>query len=663
MIFSAGSPTAAIVPDALSELTPTLGQGYFYAGQSIGLSGQQAAYNTLYKSQLWVYVVGNKLGYTVARLPMKVWDETQAVGKVQVADSPYAKLLAQPNPRLSPYHLWQWTTITKWIFGEAFWLKLRNEAGRVTALYPMHPTRTTVHRDADNGEIYYLFTLGSRQDSVMPPVPERDVVPFLAYHPDQMMRGLSPLEPLRQTLLNEDASRRATASFWDKGARPAVILQTDQKLSGDAAKRLKADFDSLHSGPDKLGGTAVLEQGLSAQIVQLNMEEMQYIESRKLNREEVCAAADVPPPVVHILDHATFSNITEQMRSMYRDTMAPKLADLEAVLDTHLRVDFGEMWELKASFSLDEVLRGDYETRAAATVSLVTSGVMKPSEARPLFDLPEAGPVADQLYANMAQVPLGAIRQPASPALPAGASPTAIEAHATERRLVRSIRGRLGRTKAADIRPTLVAEHEKAMRDYFAAQKAAVTSADDPVAAADPENWNDDLSATLEPLGVATAKVAGDSTVAKLGGTWNIGLAANYLAAKAQGMAQGINGTTAQQVEDATGDEEDPEAAVANVFDVADSSRAGEIAVSTVTALLGFGAHDAAARSDARTKTWVVTSSNPRPSHADVDGETVPMGEDFSNGMAWPGDSGDPDETAGCTCDVTFSLDQGSSDE
>jgi phage portal protein BeeE len=63
----------------------------------------------------------------------------------------------------------------------------------------------------------------------------------------------------------------------------------------------------------------------------LTAEEAQYIETRKLNREEVCAAYDVPPPVVHILDRATFSNITEQMRSMYRDTMAPRLNGFEAI--------------------------------------------------------------------------------------------------------------------------------------------------------------------------------------------------------------------------------------------------------------------------------------------------------------------------------------------
>jgi hypothetical protein len=52
------------------------------------------------------------------------------------------------------------------------------------------------------------------------------------------------------------------------------------------------------------------------------------------------------------------------------------------------------------------------------------------------------------------------------------------------------------------------------------------------------------------------------------------------------------------------------------------------------------------------TKTWVVTSSNPRPSHDAIDGETVGMDEVFGNGLAYPGDqsTGDPGETANCSC-------------
>jgi hypothetical protein len=105
----------------------------------------------------------------------------------------------------------------------------------------------------------------------------------------------------------------------------------------------------------------------------------------------VCAVYDVPPPVVHILDRATFSNITEQMRSMYRDTMAPRLGLYESVLDTQLRPDFDPRGDLYAEFLMDEVLRGSFEQRAAAYETMTRIGGMTPAEVRKAENLPVPG--------------------------------------------------------------------------------------------------------------------------------------------------------------------------------------------------------------------------------------------------------------------------------
>ena len=48
-----------------------------------------------------------------------------------------------------------------------------------------------------------------------------------------------------------------------------------------------------------------------------------------------------------------------------------------------------------------------------------------------------------------------------------------------------------------------------------------------------------------------------------------------------------------------------------------------------------FGRQAAARSSGAGAKVWVVTSSNPRSSHAAIDGETVPMDQAFSIGGHW----------------------------
>jgi hypothetical protein len=65
-----------------------------------------------------------------------------------------------------------------------------------------------------------VYSNGTVNTSELPVIPADDVVAFTTYNPDNLTRGLSTLEALRMTLLNEDAARRATASMWAKGARP-----------------------------------------------------------------------------------------------------------------------------------------------------------------------------------------------------------------------------------------------------------------------------------------------------------------------------------------------------------------------------------------------------------------------------------------------------------
>ena len=57
-------------------------------------------------------------------------------------------------------------------------------------------------------------------------------------------------------------------------------------------------------------------------------------------------------------------------------------------------------------------------------------------------------------------------------------------------------------------------------------------------------------------------------------------------------------------------------------------------------------------------KTWVVTSSNPRASHARMDGETVQYDRPFSNGATWPGDIDnlDVEEVANCRCQLEIEV-------
>lgn len=391
-----------------ADAVPQFANSLYYPDTGVLLAGQQqAAYGQIYKSNVWVATLVNKLAFGEARLPLKVYRRGDG-GRQEARDTPYAQLLRNPNPKHDPFFFWLWTRSTFEVYGEAIWVKVRPAPGLPpTQLWPVHPSNVSTKRESD-GTLRYLYYAGHTSTPVLS-WPEHDVVHFKGYNPDGQVRGMSRLEPLRATILNENAAQRASQAWWNNGARPSVALSHPGTLSADALNRLKAQWDANHSGVDNWAKTAILEEGMTPHIIPLSATEMQWIDSRKLNREEACGIYDVPPPVVHILDRATFSNITEQMRSMYRDTMAPRLAMDESVLDTQLRPDFDPRGEIYAEFLMDDVLRGDFDARTKSYETAIRSGWMMPAEARVLENLPDAGPDSHKLYINAATVPMGAV--------------------------------------------------------------------------------------------------------------------------------------------------------------------------------------------------------------------------------------------------------------
>jgi len=349
---------------------------------------------------------------------------------------------------------------------------------------------------------------------------------------------------------------------------------------------------------------------------------------------------------------------------MYRDTMAPRLEDWESVIDFSLRSEFGYAQdERRATFSLDEVLRGDFETRATAVVGLVSSGVMKPSEGRPLFDLPDAGPLADRLYANAALVPLGS-NATAQVATDGTIIPTPMpEQSAAAKSITRSLMGRVSRKATTkDIRSGLVDGHKVELDKFFGRQrdsvKAALAKKD--AGAFDPSAWDGDLATILHSLSAATAKAIGAKVAADLGGTYNGSEIEDYLTSNAASTATEINATTLAQIvkaienaaaEDDLGDTMD------GLFDGEIAARSSQISMTRVAVIGGLASLVAARLCKAKTKTWVTTSGKPRSSHAAMNGETVELNTLFSNGMNGPGDySGGADEVAGCSCNLDFST-------
>lgn len=346
------------------------------------------------------------------------------------------------------------------------------------------------------------------------------------------------------------------------------------------------------------------------------------------------------------------SNIKEQHKNLYQDSLGPWLALLEQDFMLQLLPDFGDTEGMYLEFNIEEKLQGSFEEQVLSLQSAVGRPWMTANEARARQNLPSL-PEGDTLVTPL-NVLVGGQASPRDSAPPAVEEPKAAHVHT-------KARGEFDPTL-----PDMREQHEQKWREvltaYFERQEKAIVSRVPKAGAptidqvwVDGPRWDKELAQDLYRLNVLTATTWAHWMAEQLEIEVIDERMYDWLSVHSRRTAANINATTREQVAAALGAAAFG-IAVRDVFTGARTGRVPEIALTEVTTSASFGATEAAKKSPYTTKTWQTNSGNPRASHAALNGETVAINQRFSNGLLWPGDptGGDVDERAGCQCSVGF---------
>lgn len=406
--------TLTIPSSALAETAPQFSDAYFAPRTGIQLAQQVATYGLMYRVQPHLFTAIDKVSNLIAKLTVGVYDTSPSSGDTLDRNGPYAKLMRNPCMNMPNFKFYHWLSSTYETYGEAYLFKDRvpttdGSVGRVMGFTPMHPANTYIRR-GDDGGLLYGFT-GSPNMWF----PESEIVPFRRYNPENRMRGLSRMEPLRQTLMNEDSLRKAAKSLSDNLLRPSYILSSPKVLGDAGFKRLEAAVGGS-SGMDNAGNVMILEDDVTATRMQLDAEEMQYIETRKLHRDECFEVYDLNPAAAQINDNTTATSYGPMTKDIYKSSIDHRLRDIESTFDFYVGSEFNGPKEFR--FEVNNQLRADIEVLAPAIVQLVQTFVLKPSEARVWLGMSDAGKDADQLFGNSAITSLEALLNPPEPPKP-----------------------------------------------------------------------------------------------------------------------------------------------------------------------------------------------------------------------------------------------------
>jgi HK97 family phage portal protein len=601
------------------------------------------SYQVLYKTQPNVRTCVDFLARNIAQLGLHVFRRVSETDRQRLRDHPLATLLSYPNEYTTRYRLIESLMGDLGVFFAAYWLKIDN--GRAKAILRIPPELVNVHG--------YLFP--TQYDVSLPGktyyLPPDQIVHFGGYNPIAGTVGLSPLETLRRVLAEEHAMGDYREYFWRNAARQNGVIERPAEApewSETARTRFKAEFESLYSGATNSGKTAILEEGMSWKPTAFSAQESEYLLGRKLTREECARAYHIPLPMVGILDHATFSNISEQHRNLYQDSLGPWLTMISEEIELQLLSWVGDQEGVYVEFNIAEKMAGSFLEQAQSFSTLVGRPIMAANEGRARLNLPRAPQEdADRL------VTVGGQASPRD-----SAPPKAIALKAATVGDDGSIDPTLPETRARHVE-----KWAEVLRVFFERQGIAMLKRTQPGATIDSVwtdggRWSAELGDDFLKLSAATALVFARYIADQLGAELDEARMATYLATASRISAEEINLATRDRLAAALL-AEIPRDAVKGLFAEASTTGAQRTATSKVTQMANFGAHEGASQGGLRWKIWQENSGNPREAHVAMAGEKVRIGDLFSNGMRWPGSpEGGAANNAHCGCSMRFSRDE-----
>lgn len=382
-----------------------------------------------------VFACVSMISYDLAKLGAAIF-RGERKGKRQKAANHYlAPLLKQPAPWLTWFEFCGMLQASVLLRGNGYAVILRDARGKPVMLVPINPDRVALW-EAPDGSLFYMVTRsGLHEMAVLRNEPlliaAEDVFHLKALTLNGLL-GLSPIGMNREAIGLAIAQEQLASRWAGNSAKPSGVLQTDQKLSEDAAKRLAQNWKELNSGLYNAGKTAVLEQGLKWTPMSMTSSDMEFIASRQFQLSEIARVYRVPLHKLGEMTRSSGNSITQLAQEYLNDCLSTWIEMWERRIAYTFDID-EDNDELFVEFDVDRILRADITSRYAAhRVATGGTGWMTPNEVRETESL-EALDGGDTVFRPVNTAPMDSdvfagTPDPADPTVPNDTNPGAAPA-------------------------------------------------------------------------------------------------------------------------------------------------------------------------------------------------------------------------------------------
>jgi HK97 family phage portal protein len=207
------------------------------------------------------------------------------------------------------------------IYGESFWLVVGAKANKPERALRLHPeaVEPKIAGGVLTGWKYNPLVRGL--DSAIE-YEEREILHFVMDDPQTDTGGLSLLESLKHTVASDLFAMKFNTKFFENAASSGLIfvMKLAQKEEVD---RNREWLEQNYAGPDNAHRPMLLEGDIEVKKAVGTRQEMQFIEGRRFNRQEILTTLDIDPTKLGISDTANRSVSKEADNSFRSETISP----------------------------------------------------------------------------------------------------------------------------------------------------------------------------------------------------------------------------------------------------------------------------------------------------------------------------------------------------
>jgi HK97 family phage portal protein len=612
-----------------------------------------------YKLSLYVYRCVRTIVQSGSGIPWIVLDKKGE----QIPNHPFEMVMKRPNPEMSGQDLNEYLIAHLKLVGNALWQPIIVR-GQVAELWPVMPDMVKPIPSKTPGQWLdgYEVTEATGRSYIKPP---ETFIHFMQFDPGNPYWGIGDLQSAGRTIdTDNEAQDTQKVSMQNRGVPSGIFKYTDV-LTEEQFEEQNRRIQEIYLEKSKRRAPWVLGGGADWQAMGMSPVEMDYVSSRLSNKRDIAAAFGVDPWWLGDKEASTYNNVSEARKALYETVVLPLLDDVKSTLNLKIAPMYGDVTITYDTTNIT-ALRDDYGKKVDQAARLWAMGVpMQQINDKLEMGLDEFDGW-DNGYLPFSVAPVGS-GQPAEE-VPATDEPV-------KKKSLDSEEQKFTYWKRIDSRRMAYVPliQKKVIALYKQEADAVINAIDNEKSIkASPEDLADKAKRAIEGLqkawialltatGLTLIEDFGAQTAADIGSVfspttdrvkeWLRKHAAESVTSIASTNLDEVRAVIVKGAEDGLTNRQIA-TQLREFYEDRSVSKAMRVARTEIASAAGFGQHESAKQGGKDTHKWLSSRDDRvRESHSDIDGEERPLGEEYSNGLLYPGDpSGEPEEMINCRC-------------